>query len=57
MIDTGRHFQPVDSIKRLINSLPYAKMNVLHWYVPTTGYPRHDYRAALNCVRASNAGT
>ena len=33
MIDTGRHFQPVASIKQLINSLPYAKLNVLHWHM------------------------
>jgi hexosaminidase len=33
MIDTGRHFQPVASIKRLVDSLPYAKMNVLHWHM------------------------
>jgi hexosaminidase len=33
MIDTARHFEPLDSIKRIIDSLPYAKLNVLHWHM------------------------
>jgi hexosaminidase len=30
MIDTGRHFQSIESIKHIIDSLPYTKINVLH---------------------------
>jgi hexosaminidase len=30
MIDSGRHFQSIQSIKNIIDSLPYAKLNVLH---------------------------
>lgn len=30
MIDCARHYQPVSSILNIIDSLPYAKLNVLH---------------------------
>jgi len=33
MIDTARHFQPLRSIREIIDSLPYAKLNVLHWHM------------------------
>lgn len=33
MIDTARHFEPVATIKRIVDSLPYAKVNVLHWHM------------------------
>ncbi|PRP84225.1 beta-hexosaminidase 2 [Planoprotostelium fungivorum] len=33
LIDTSRHFQPVSILKKLIESLSYAKFNVLHWHV------------------------
>ena len=33
MIDTARHFQTLASIKRVVDSLPYAKINVLHWHM------------------------
>lgn len=33
MIDTGRHFEPLPSIRGIIDSLPYAKLNVLHWHM------------------------
>jgi hypothetical protein len=32
MVDTARHFQTLGMLKRLIDSLSYAKMNVLHWH-------------------------
>lgn len=33
MIDTARHFEPLAAIRGMIDSLPYAKMNVLHWHM------------------------
>jgi len=40
MIDTARHFEPLASIRGIIDSLPYAKLNVLHWHmVDQQSYP------------------
>ena len=33
MVDTARHFEPVASLKAIVDSLAYAKLNVLHWLV------------------------
>lgn len=33
LIDSGRHFEPVKQIKALIESMTYAKLNVLHWHL------------------------
>jgi hexosaminidase len=33
LLDTARHFQPVSAIKQLIDSLSFAKMNLLHWHL------------------------
>ena len=33
MIDVGRHFQPVDVIRRNIDGLAAVKMNVFHWHL------------------------
>jgi len=40
MIDTARHYESLASIRGIIDSLPYAKLNVLHWHmVDTQSFP------------------
>ena len=33
MIDVGRHFEPVEVVKRNINAMAAVKMNVFHWHL------------------------
>ena len=40
LLDTSRHFQPIEHLKSIIDSLSYAKYNVLHWHaVDTQAFP------------------
>jgi len=40
MIDTARHFLTLRAIKHMIDSLTYAKINVLHWHMSDSqSYP------------------
>jgi hexosaminidase len=32
MVDTARHYQPLGMLKRLLDSMAFAKLNVLHWH-------------------------
>jgi hypothetical protein len=36
MIDSSRHFETLSSIRAIIRSLPFAKINVLHWHMSDT---------------------
>lgn len=33
MVDTSRHFETLAALRRIVDSLPYAKLNVLHWHM------------------------
>jgi len=33
MVDTARHYLPLASLRAILDSLPYAKLNVLHWHM------------------------
>lgn len=40
LLDSARHFEPVASIKHVIDSAAYAKLNVIHWHmVDTQSFP------------------
>lgn len=33
MVDTVRHFISVNSLKKIIKTMPMAKLNIFHWHL------------------------
>lgn len=52
MVDTARHFQPLEAIRRIIDSISYAKLNVRVILLPA-GLPAGRTRAA-HCRLCNN---
>jgi len=45
MIDTARHFETLASIRAMVASLPYAKINVLHWHMSDSqSFPMQSHK-------------
>ena len=48
MIDTSRHFQSIESIKRLLDAMSYSKFNTLHWHiVDSNSFPYESIKYPL----------
>lgn len=45
LVDAGRHFQPVEVIKRTLDGMAAAKLNVLHWHLSEDQGFRIEVRA------------
>lgn len=59
LIDTARHFQPVASLRAIVDSMTMAKLNVLHWHIVVSarssgparhGHPTHRPRTGTRTL-------
>ena len=45
LLDVGRHFEPVEAVKRQLDAMAAAKLNVLHWHLSEDqGFPIESRR-------------
>lgn len=56
LIDSGRHFQPVEVIKRTLDGMAVVKMNVLHWHLTDDQGFRVESRAFPDLHRLGSDG-
>jgi len=50
MVDTSRHYQPLAMLKRLLDSMAFVKMNLLHWHaVDDQSFPIEASAQATRC--------
>lgn len=55
MIDSGRHFQPVDVIERNLDGMEAVKLNVFHWHISDDqGFPLESKTYPLLHEKGSN---
>jgi len=50
MIDSGRHFIPMDVIKRNLDGMEAVKMNVFHWHLSDNQGFRTESRNFRSCM-------
>ncbi len=56
LIDSGRHFEPVDVIKRNLDAMAAVKLNVLHWHLTEDQGFRVESRAFPKLALAGSDG-
>lgn len=56
LIDSARHFLPVNVVKSMIDTLPMSKFNILHWHIVDAQSFPVDTPSAPNMQRGSFGG-
>ncbi len=57
MIDVGRHFMPVDVIKRNLDGMAAVKLNVFHWHLSDDQGFRIESKTFRSCTEWAPTGT